>query len=661
MKKRLLSFALVLCMLLALMPFSAFAADTTSGTLGDNITWVLDSEGTLTLSGTGEMADTVNAGWAKGAVKKLVIGDGITSISDEAFVYFQQLTEVVLPKSLKKIGVSAFENTGKIASLELPEGLEYIDDRAFRYSDIVSVTLPDSLKHIGSYAFICCNNLTGITVPGGVEFIGEHAFSNCGALETATFCTGIEKIPNFAFFDGGLKSVEIPETVTEIGGDAFSNCHSLSEVTLPSKLISLGESAFFNCSSLTSVSYGGSFSYVGSFVFANTPFLLDYSTIENGPLYFGDWLIYCGATEEKVVIPEGIVGIAGGALRNHYIDQPMKELHIPASVISSGVDFGYLTDLYYYGTYDQWIDIGFKEHVDFDVTTVHFMGEGGHDHDYTYDTCTAIADCFDDGYTRHTCECGAYYDDNFVPAHHTFGEWYVNTEPTCWDDGVDIRQCVICKFVEKRTISSPGHQYENHVCTVCGWHECTFTDISNSGYRDYIETAAGLGIIAGYPDNTFRPNADVTRGQFVTFLWRLCGEPEQAGSLSFPDVNSASPYYKAILWAAENGITAGYGDGTFKPNKSITRAEMATFAFRFLIDPSKVTPELASELYAPVGFMDENTIANVFKNPVNAMANLGIIAGFNDGCFRPNQTANRGQAAAIILRVYALMESMYEE
>ena len=187
--------------------------------------------------------------------------------------------------------------------------------------------------------------------------------------------------------------------------------------------------------------------------------------------------------------------------------------------------------------------------------------------------------------------------------------------------------------------------------------EYPFSDISNSGYRDYISLGQAVGIVNGYPDGTFRPNNTVTRAQYITMLYNMYGKPDVSGySLNFKDKNSISgPYVDAVKWGVAKGIINGYGDNTFRPDQQITRAQMAAFSYRLM--KLAVGGEFKDEIKADCGFKDSSSIAKDYKEAVNVMANLGIITGFdtdNDGkgdTFRPNATANRGQAATIIVRV----------
>lgn len=184
-----------------------------------------------------------------------------------------------------------------------------------------------------------------------------------------------------------------------------------------------------------------------------------------------------------------------------------------------------------------------------------------------------------------------------------------------------------------------------------------FSDISESGYRDYILSAYDFGIVNGYADGTFRPNAVITRAQFVTMLYRMSGAaaPEEA-ALDFSDADSiAEPFLDAVSWGVETGIIKGYEDNTFRPNLPITRAQMATFMARFVLMTETFDDAKMEELKKPCSFVDSADIADPYVESVNIIANLGLMQGFGNGVFAPNGTANRGMAATILMRAYQLL------
>lgn len=184
-----------------------------------------------------------------------------------------------------------------------------------------------------------------------------------------------------------------------------------------------------------------------------------------------------------------------------------------------------------------------------------------------------------------------------------------------------------------------------------------FSDISESGYRDYILSAYDFGIVNGYADGTFRPNAVITRAQFITMLYRMSGAaaPEEA-ALDFSDADSiAEPFLDAVSWGVETGIIKGYEDNTFRPNLPITRAQMATFMARFMLMTETFDDAKMDELKKPCSFVDSADIAAPYVESVNIIANLGLMQGFGNGVFAPNGTANRGMAATILMRAYQLL------
>lgn len=190
------------------------------------------------------------------------------------------------------------------------------------------------------------------------------------------------------------------------------------------------------------------------------------------------------------------------------------------------------------------------------------------------------------------------------------------------------------------------------ICKVTGMYP--FSDIANSGYCDAICEAHFLDIVKGYDNGTFRPNQAVTRAQFITMLWRAAGEPSASGTLTFKDNGYiANSYKEAVIWGVTRGVIKGYGDGTFRPNQNISRAQMATFVYRYLknvqfYDFDAVLPALV--------FSDSGKIATPYVDAVKAIVSTGIMNGTSLTTFDPNGTANRGMAATVILRTYKLCE-----
>ena len=179
-----------------------------SGTCGPNLRWHLTDNGVLTISGKGEMNDySANyfenrAPWRGYDIKRIIIGDGVTTIGVYAFAGCSSLTSVTIPNSVTTIGEEAFEGCRALISVTIPNSVTKIGDSAFEdCSALTSVTIPNSVTKIGDRAFEYCRALTSVTIPNSVTKIGDHAFDYCSALI----------------------SVTIPNSVTTIGEDAFTN------------------------------------------------------------------------------------------------------------------------------------------------------------------------------------------------------------------------------------------------------------------------------------------------------------------------------------------------------------------------------------------------------------------------------------------------------
>lgn len=178
-----------------------------------------------------------------------------------------------------------------------------------------------------------------------------------------------------------------------------------------------------------------------------------------------------------------------------------------------------------------------------------------------------------------------------------------------------------------------------------------FEDVSKSNwYYDSVLNVYRKKLMVGLSDTRFGPETELTRGMFVTILYRMEGEPAVSGSGSFTDVESNSWYQKAVIWGEANHIVYGVGENRFAPNQPINRQEVVTMLYRYYTDYKKVT--LPADESKTVRFEDADTIASWAKDSVAAMVKAGIINGYSLGdgkyVFRPLTNATRAVAAQII-------------
>lgn len=222
-----------------------------SGKCGENATWVLDNDGTLTISGTGAMYDySHGAPWGTD-IKKVVIEKGITSIAGCAFYGCTNLTSVTIPDGITCIGYAAFDGCTNLTNITIPDSVTVIGDWAFQdCTNLKSITIPDSVTRIGEYAFYKCKNLTNIEIPDNLTSVEDSAFVECTSLTSITISDSVTSIGNFAFYGcTNLTSVTIPNSVTSIGYSSFQNCTSLTSITIPDSVTSIKASALGFCKS----------------------------------------------------------------------------------------------------------------------------------------------------------------------------------------------------------------------------------------------------------------------------------------------------------------------------------------------------------------------------------------------------------------------------
>ena len=455
MKKRIFSFVLAVLMIASLLPATALAVDIvdsgTCGAKGSNLTWTLDSEGVLTISGSGDMHGygSSDAPWygSRSRVKSAVIAEGVTSIGESAFENCRSLTSVTIPNSVTSIGWSAFFYCKSLTSVTIPDSVTSIGDSAFAScTSLTSVTIPDSVTSIGGGAFAWCTSLTGIWVTEG----NSHYSSDASGVLFSKDKTTLVQYP------GAFAAYAIPDSVTSIGAGAFGGCTSLTSVTIPDSVTSIGQHAFNGCRSLTSVTIPDGVTSIGAYAFSEcsslTSVTIPDSVTSIGGIAFGN----CKSLT-SVTIPDSVTSIGGGAFQGCI---SLTSVTIPDSVTSIGdgafASCTSLTDVYYAGSEAQWKAISISSTGNNGLLTanIHYNYVS---HTHSYKAVVTAPTCTEKGYTTHTCACGDSYVDTYTDAlGHAWDNGKVTKEPTETETGVKTFTCTRCGETKTEVIPATG-------------------------------------------------------------------------------------------------------------------------------------------------------------------------------------------------------------
>ena len=267
--------------------------ETDTGTLAIGcVASVIPSDGSVTKIGTAAFYEC-------GSLVSLTIPEGVEEIGISAFYGCTNLIEISLPHTLNVIGRQAFRNCEKLAEIVVPVGVERLDEGAFCYCYALErVSLPEGLISIDANTFAYCKSLKELNLPNSLRYIGAASLAQCNLLE-------FEEYGNCLYLGNWLvgalnteiTSASLKPTTVGIGPSAFSGCHNLTDITLPSSLAFIGSNAFFNCYKLTELVIPEGITEINTRTFAGCTWLKDLHLPSTLTSIAGEALLDCTSLE----------------------------------------------------------------------------------------------------------------------------------------------------------------------------------------------------------------------------------------------------------------------------------------------------------------------------------------------------------------------------
>ena len=701
---------------------SSFATAATSGDFGENscLHWEVStgvlSGKTLTISGTGAMPDfdfpngNLAPWWnyealgmltsfgnfkLEGELKKVVIKDGVTNVSNYALFCLPAATQVTLPDSVTSIGRYGIAMCSKLTGLSIPKGVTGIGDFGLAGNGLTAITLPDGLQGLGRGAFDSCASLTNTTLPAAITAVPGKCFADCTKLLNVNYAGTVTAIGDLAFEScKALTAAPIPETVTEIGASAFTGCTALTDVTIPAGVNTIPEDCFRGCTALTDIDLPGTVTHVGHNAFTGCTALKDVRcygaapavepgnseahsfepatvTIHYNPAMNwtldadGKWQGYTvsdkgaclhtdyGTTERTVPATCGKAGRVDTICDN--CGEVVSTRELPptgAHVWGNGVVTTAPTETtpgvrtYTCSGCDQ-------------TRTEAIPATGAHDYRFTK---TVAPTCTDGGYDLYTCSgCGATERRNLTDAAgHKWDGGTVTTAPTETTPGVRTRTCTVCDQTRTEAIPATGAHdyrftktfaptctdggYDLYTCSGCGATERrNLTDAAGHKWDNGTVTTAPTETTPGVRTYTCTVCSQTRTEAIPATGASTCTGGPSCPSYGLHDV--AGPDYwahKGIDYCVRNRLMSGVGAGTFSPDTACTRAQIVKILYNLSGNQTDYSYYYLPFTDVAPGAWYYNAVAWAYCNDVTS--------GTSATTFTPNAAITRQQLVTFLYR-----------
>ena len=662
---------------------SSFTAAATSGDFGENncLHWEVStgalSGKTLTISGTGAMPNfnfpegNLAPWWnyealgmltsfgnfkLEGELKKVVIKDGVTNVSDYALFFLPAAEQITLPKTVTSIGRYGIGLCSKLKGISLPKAMTDIGDFGLAGNSFTAITLPDGLQTLGRGAFDSCASLSGVSLPAAITAVPDKCFAGCTKLLTADYKGEVTAIGERAF--EGCKSLvraPIPAAVTELGDSAFNGCVALTDVTLPDGVTAIPDACFQGCTALAEMKLPAAVTDVGHNAFTGCKALKDVRCYGAPPT------VEPGSAAEHSFEPD-IVTIHYNPAMNWTLDADGTWQGYRVSSKGACLHTGY-------GTSEHTVPAtcgadGRIETVCSNcgevIATKVIPATGEH----TWDNGTVTAEPTETtpGERTYTCVICGKTRTEVIPAtgEHTF-VFTKTVAPTCTAEGYDLYTCSGCGATEKRSVKAAlGHKWDGgavtteptettpgvktYTCTVCGETKTEVIPATGPHIHDWDDgtvTTEPTETTPGVRTYTCRSCGKIKTEVIPATGPVVCPGDATCPSFRFTDVPGPSRWeHKGIDYCVTRGLMAGFDETTFSPNTTSTRAQIVQILYKLSGDTTDY-----SKYYTP--FTDVRA-GDWFYNAVAWAYDHDIVKGTSANTFSPNAPIQREQMALIL-------------
>ena len=664
---------------------SSFATAATSGDFGENnclhwkVTSTLTSK-TLTITGTGAMPDfdfpngNLAPWWnyealgmnaiseidfdIKGNLKRVIIGDGVTNVSNYALFFLPAATQITLPESVTSIGRYGIAMCSALTGMSIPKSVTEIGDFGLAGNGLTAVTLPDGLQSLGRGAFDTCTSLTNTTLPAAITAVPDKCFNDCTKLLTVDYKGEVTAIGERAY--EGCKSLTkapIPAAVTTLGNSAFNGCVALTDVTLPGGVTAVPDACFQDCTALADMKLPGTVTSVGHNAFTGCTALKDVRCYGAPPT------VQPGGAAEHSFEP-GIVTI-------HYNPDPVYGWTLDTDGTWQGYKVSSKGACLHtgYGTTETTVPAtcGADGRIDTvcancgDVIATEVIPATGA---HTWDNGTVTTEPTETtpGERTFTCAVCSQTKTEVIPATgtHTF-VFTKNIAPSCTEAGYDLYTCSGCGATEKRNAKPAlGHKWDSgtvtaeptekdpgtmtYTCTVCGQTKTEV--IPATGPHTHVW---GEGTVTVAPTETtpgVRTYTCTVCGQTRTEIIPATGSAVCPGgaacpSFRFRDVPAPSNWaHEGIDYCVRHGLMSGFDATTFSPDTVSTRAQIVMILYNLSGDTTDY-----SKYYVPFTDVKPGTW---YYNAVAWGYDKDIVSGMTPTTFAPDGLITREQMAVLL-------------